>query len=238
MNLVENAKHILVGTGANWVMWLLIILSVFSIAVMLERAYIYWARGGDVEELRNKLANALRSGGFKEAREAMRTSRHPAAYVALRGMRRDADETNPEEAEEAMGAEALIQRSQLEARLSFLGTLGSNAPFIGLFGTVVGILQSFEELGKSAKAPAQAAAQAASSAAPQAVMSLLAEALVATAFGIFVAIPAVAAFNVFQRLMKEKLSGAEVLSKELLAYLHSDKIAPGDLRGRAADPAE
>lgn len=220
MNLVENAKHIMVGTGAGWVLWLLLILSVISIAIMLERAYVFWVRRDDVDGLREDLFKALRSGGFSEARNVMRKSRHPAAFVVLRGMRRNEDETSPEEAEEAMLAESAVQKMLLDARLAFLGTLGSNAPFIGLFGTVIGILQSFDELGKQAATPA---AQAAASAAPQAVMSSLAEALVATAVGIGVAIPAVFAFNVFQRVSKSWLTGAEVLSRELLAYLHSDK---------------
>ena len=224
MNLVENAKHLMVGTGAGWVLWLLIGLSVFSIAIILERAYVFWSRRDDLDSLREALAKGLRSGGFDDARAAMKKSRHPGAAVVLRGMRRDADETSPEEASEVMAAEVTVQKSLLESRLSFLGTLGSNAPFIGLFGTVIGILQSFDELGKAAKtAPGQAAAAAANAAAPQAVMSSLAEALVATAVGIGVAIPAVFAFNTFQRQTKAALAGADVLSRELLAYLHSDK---------------
>jgi biopolymer transport protein ExbB len=223
MNLVENAKHIMVGTGAGWVLWLLLLLSVISIAVILERAYVFWVRRDDVDSLREALFKALRSGGFGEAREAMRRSRHPGAFVVLRGMRREEEETSPEEAEQAMSAEASVQRTLLESRLSYLGTLGANAPFIGLFGTVIGILQSFDELGKAAKAPVAAASAAAASAAPQAVMSSLAEALVATAVGIGVAIPAVFAFNIFNRVSKGWLTGADVLSRELLAFLYSDK---------------
>jgi biopolymer transport protein ExbB len=235
MNLVENAKHIMVGTGATWVLWLLIGLSVFSIAIILERAYVFWVRRDDVDALRDALSTALDRGGFSEARAMMKKSRHPAAFVALRGMRREADETTPEEANEAMAAEATVQKSQLESRLSFLGTLGANAPFIGLFGTVIGIVQAFEELGKTAKQPAQAAGAAAAAAAPQAVMSSIAEALVATAVGIGVAIPAVFAFNYFQRASKSSLAGADVLSRELLAFLHSsDKTAPANGK-RAAD---
>jgi biopolymer transport protein ExbB len=225
MNLVENAKHLMVGTGAGWVLWLLLILSVISIAIMLERAYVFWSRRDNVESLREGLIRALRNGGFDEARALLRKSRHPAALVALRGMRREDHETSPEEASEAMQAEATVQKSILDSRLSYLGTLGANAPFIGLFGTVIGILQSFDELGKSAKAPAQQAAAAAAAGAPQAVMSSLAEALVATAVGIGVAIPAVFAFNIFQRTSKSWLADADVLSRELLAYLHSDKTS-------------
>lgn len=233
MNLVENAKHLMVGTGAGWVLWLLLGLSIISIAVILERAYVFWMRRDDVSALREGMIRALGEGGFEQARALLRNSRHPAALVALRGMRRDDAHTSPEEAAEAMAAEATVQKSILESRLSYLGTLGSNAPFIGLFGTVIGILQSFDELGKAAKAPAAQAAQAAAQAgAPQAVMSSLAEALVATAVGIGVAIPAVFAFNIFQRATKTWLADSDVLSRELLAYLHSDK-APAAARAEA-----
>ncbi len=223
MNIVENAKHIMVGTGAGWVLWLLIALSVLSVAIMLERAYVYVTRGEDIDALRLRLSKALRAGGFDEARAAMKQSKHPAAAVVLRGMARDASETSPEEAQELMAAESLSQKKSLEVRTSFLGTLGANAPFIGLFGTVIGILQSFDELGKTAKAAAPQAGAAAAAAAPQAVMSSLAEALVATAVGIGVAIPAVFAFNWFQRSVKQSMTGCEILSRELLAYLYSDK---------------
>ena len=234
MNLVENAKHLMVGTGAGWVLWLLLGLSVGSIAVILERAYVFWVRRDDIEALRAGLVKALGQGGFDEARALLRQSRHPAAVVTLRGMRRDEEHTSPEEATEAMAAEAIVQKSLLDSRLSYLGTLGSNAPFIGLFGTVIGILQSFDELGKSAKNATAQAATAASAGAPQAVMSSLAEALVATAVGIGVAIPAVFAFNIFQRASKTWLADADVLSRELLAFLYSDRV-PHQARGGEAE---
>jgi biopolymer transport protein ExbB len=119
-------------------------------------------------------------------------------------------------AEEAMAGAAALQRMKLEKRLVFLGTLGNNAPFVGLLGTVIGIVQAFDELGKAAKAQAS---QVASTIAPQAVMTSIAEALVATAIGLLVAIPAVAAYNTFQRLIKSTLANTEVLSRILLAHL-------------------
>jgi biopolymer transport protein ExbB len=222
MNIVESTKHIMVGTGAAWVMWLLLALSVFSIAIILERAYTFWVRRDDVDSLRDVLARALRAGGFEQAREAMRRSRHPAAFVALQGMRRSTEETTAEEAQEAMAAEIAVQRGLLESRLGFLGTLGANAPFIGLFGTVIGVVQAFDELGKSTKAPSANTAQAALGTTPQ-LLNAISEALVATAVGILVAIPAVFAFNTFMKSMKSSLIGAEVLSRELLSFLHSDR---------------
>src|SRR5690606_27978756 len=100
-----------------------------------------------------------------------------------------------------------LERDGLERRLGFLGTLGNNAPFIGLFGTVIGVIQAFDAL-------EQGAAQAASSG----VMAAIAEALVATAVGIAVALPAVAAYNYLQQRVASILSGVEVLSNLVLAY--------------------
>jgi len=131
-------------------------------------------------------------------------------------------------AEEAMAGAAALQRMKLEKRLAFLGTLGNNAPFVGLLGTVIGIVQAFDELGKAAKVQAvQGAAAAASTIAPQTVMTSIAEALVATAIGLLVAIPAVAAYNTFQRLTRSTLANTEVLSRILLAHLKAVPAAEG-----------
>jgi biopolymer transport protein ExbB len=123
-------------------------------------------------------------------------------------------------AEQAMTGELALQRQRLERRLAYLGTLGNNAPFVGLFGTVIGIIESFERLGQAAKSPGAAETASAS------VMSGIAEALVATAIGLAVAIPAVVAFNYFQRLIKARVAGTEALSAVLLAHL-SGATSPG-----------
>jgi biopolymer transport protein ExbB len=111
-------------------------------------------------------------------------------------------------AREAMAGAVAIQRIRLERRLAFLGTLGNNAPFIGLLGTVIGIVMAFEELGKMG-----------ANAAAGTVMSSIAEALVATAIGLAVAIPAVASFNYFQRRIKSIAGSTEALTRVLLAHL-------------------
>lgn len=214
MNLVDRAKDIMVSTGSEWVLWLLLVLSIASIAVIIERVLRLRALRVDLDDMRAKLNDALRIGGFVKARELMTTYRHPAAAVALRGMRLSEEETTPKQAEEAMSAEGIAQRRNLERRFSFLATLGANAPFIGLFGTVVGILQAFEHLGNAT------VVESASAVAPQAVMSSISEALVATAVGLGVAIPAVFAFNMFQRAVKSAIDDAQIVSLELLSYLH------------------
>lgn len=231
MHLVERAKDIMVSTGSEWVLWLLLALSIGSIAIIIERVLKLRALRVDIEELRTVLTDALREGGFAKAREAMRAYAHPAAKVVLRGMRLDESETTSKQADEAMTAEGIAQRRRLEKRFNFLATLGANAPFIGLFGTVVGILQAFEHLGGAS------AAETASAIAPQAVMSSIAEALVATAVGLAVAIPAVFAYNMFQRTVKSAIDDAQVLSLELLSYM-SGARARATSEAKSSDEAE
>ena len=106
----------------------------------------------------------------------------------------------------------------LERGTVFLGTVGNNAPFVGLLGTVIGVIAAFEELGHAA--PGHGAGPgAASQIASQAVMSNIAEALVATAVGLLVALPAVAAYNYFQRKIAALCQGSEALTNIVLAYL-------------------
>ena len=122
-----------------------------------------------------------------------------------------------------LGEASDFEREELDQRLAFLGTLGNNAPFIGLFGTVIGVIQAFEELGHSAAG--HAGAGAANQVASGAVMSAIAEALVATAVGIAVALPAVAAYNYLQRQVDHVLAGADVL------YWVLPVLCSGDLNG-------
>ena len=129
-------------------------------------------------------------------------------------------------ADEAMQGAMALQRMKLERRLAFLGTLGNNAPFIGLFGTVIGVVQAFEKLGSQTTTVATQSAVAA----PQEVMAAIAEALVATAVGLLIAIPAVAMYNYYQRLSKSILANTDALSHVLLSYL----VAPPAPEARSA----
>src|SRR5690606_1363246 len=111
------------------------------------------------------------------------------------------------------GAQA-TERGRYDRGLGFLGTIGNNAPFIGLFGTVLGIIGTFANL---ADGSPEASKQ---------VMHAISEALVATGVGLLVAIPAVVAFNVFKARTKRAQAQTELLSHTLLAFLHevpSDK---------------
>lgn len=212
MNLTEWLQRLMTNFGAQWVMWLLIALSVVSVAIMLERAWFYWSLRDDLTRLASDLRELLRGNDIEAARKKMEASPSAEAAVVVAGLL-EADRGG-RAAEEAMQGALALQRMRLERRLAYLGTLGNNAPFIGLFGTVIGVVQAFAALGRQ-----DANAAAAAGTAPQEVMAAIAEALVATAVGLAVAIPAVATYNFFQRRIKSILGNTEALSKVLLAYL-------------------
>ena len=220
MNIIEKAKDLMLALGATPIMYLLIALSTASFAVVIERLWFFFRTSDDVASLARQLRMLLGEGDLEGAKRRMRESPSPAAAIVLAGLEESAN--GADSAEEAMHGALATQRGRLERRLAFLGTLGNNAPFLGLFGTVVGIVMAFERLGEAGRS-----AGAAGAGATNAVMSSIAEALVATAVGLLVALPAVAAFNFFQRKIKSVLASSDTLSRVLLAWLKAaPQIAP------------
>ena len=216
--------------GAEWVMWVLVALSVASVAVMLERGRYYHSLNDDLERLGDEVRALLRKGDLAGARSRLERSASPAAVVAIAGLAES--ESGLKSADEAMQGATTRVRLNLERYLAFLGTVGNNAPFVGLFGTVIGIIQAFDKLRAgetAARDLAHRAAQAGAAAAPAldtgAVMGSLAEALVATAIGLFVAIPAVAAYNFFQRRVRTLVASTDTLSHVVLAGLAATPVS-------------
>src|SRR3954465_12439680 len=219
MNLVEWLQGLMTSFGASWVMWLLIGLSVISVAIMLERGWFYFSLRDDVPALAADLRRLLRSGEAEEALRKLEASPSAEAAVVVAGLR-EADH-GMKAADEAMQGAAALQRMKLERRLAYLGTLGNKAPFMGVFGTVIGVVQAFEALGKQGATAAKDSALTA----PTEVMAAIAEALVATAVGLAVAIPAVAMYNYYQRLSRSILANTDALSHVLLAHLVGTPVA-------------
>jgi biopolymer transport protein ExbB len=122
----------------------------------------------------------------------------------------------PREAEESMAAEMQLQRLRFEQHLAFLGTLGNNAPFVGLLGTVLGIIGAFHQL------------DAARGKLTTGLMAEIGEALVATAVGLLVALPAVAAYNAFQRTIQVRINRGDALGRELVARMHAAEHAASE----------
>ena len=217
MNAVDSAKQLLLQSGVSWILWLLAGLSAASLLLAVERWLFLRARDADLETFARALAEPLGARDWPAA--IARLEAHPSTATAIAASGLKLADLGPASVDKAMQSTVAIERRKLERGLAFLGTLGNNAPFVGLFGTVVGVIHAFEELGHAAPAHgASAAGQVAS----QAVMASIAEALVATAVGLLVALPAVAAYNYFQRRVNGILAGSEALSNLVLAYLSAE----------------
>lgn len=192
--------------GAEWVLYFLLILSVISIALMIERALYFWRMTLDLETTRQLLRKSLERGGPKHALTRFQDTPHVQTQILYHAL--EVAHEGADAAEERATGSRISQKYQLERGLVFLGTLGNNAPFIGLFGTVLGIINAFRDLSGSQLQLASGK-----------IMGSISEALVATAVGLLVALPAVAAFNFFQRRVKGLLTQADVLLHDLLAFL-------------------
>ena len=213
METVATLEQLLVRAGADWVLWLLLALSVTSVAVAIERLLVFRRKSDDVVGLVATVDAHLRTGDHAAALQALTARQSVGASVAAAGLR--LADRGPHAAEKGMHSALALERKALEDRLAFLGTLGNNAPFIGLLGTVIGIILAFDALGN----PGAAAGADTGALASAEVMSALAEALVATAMGIAVALPAVALYNYFQRRIASIVSDAEALTSLVAAYL-------------------
>lgn len=215
--MIGQLKDLLVHTGATWVIWLLAGLSVLSVGVMLDRARVFWRQRDDFGALFRDLHEILGKGDLPAARARLERSPTVEAAVVAAGLSQW--DEGPAAVQEAMAAARGLQSTRMQRRLLFLGTVGNNAPFVGLLGTVIGVLGAFEELGRGNMG---GSAQLA----PERVMATIAEALVATAIGLLVAIPAVAVFNYFQGMMTSALDNAETLGHVLLTHLAALAPAP------------
>jgi len=194
---MTNLRELLAAGGP--ILILLLLLSVYSISVILER----WFKLRSSISLSRKLIaysrHPLRSENYHKVEDACRkevVKNTPAAALLSRLLQ----ERSRPQAELEKLADNVIdwEISKLQRRLTVLGTLGSITPFIGLFGTVIGVMHAFKDLASNAAANAGASVVAAG----------IAEALINTAAGLFVAIPAVIAYNYF-------LSKTNYFAKEL-----------------------
>ena len=161
---------------------LLVVLSIWSVSVMFDR-YQYFKKQNltDVD----KVKALIRDGNFAEAEKICSQEQSVFGFVLAEGLKTPRVDTK---IDRAVSSAMKDKRLELEKGLSVLATLGANAPFIGLLGTVFGIIRSFAHLGDQAGASS--------------VMSGVSQALYATAAGLFVAIPAVVAFNYFSKKMR------------------------------------
>ncbi|MFN8846755.1 MAG: MotA/TolQ/ExbB proton channel family protein [Bdellovibrionales bacterium] len=187
------------------VLWILIILSITSVGMILERFFALRKVTSESEKVRARIRLALQGNSvedFEHLAKDLNSLEGRAAHYALRHMK----DSGTKGLEEVFNTYTLTERPDLERFLNFLATIGSNAPYIGLFGTVLGIMKAFNDLAQ------------ASDAGQQTVMAGIALALIATAAGLFVAIPAVIFYNYYSKQVKSILQSLDSVKELGLAY--------------------
>jgi biopolymer transport protein ExbB/TolQ len=196
--------------GAEWVNWLLVILSFVGLAITVDRVILYTRTRERFATLQAALQDVLRRQDLPGAQALVLqdTLIRNVLRAGIEAIGRG--ERDPKSVEEEMLASLAAERSRYDARVAWLTTIANIAPLVGLLGTIIGVVGAFYGLGQAAST--QSAGN------PQ-VMSSIAEALASTAFGIFVAVPGVVAYNLLRSHMGVRLRQAESLMRELMANL-------------------
>jgi len=190
----------------GWVMWPLLIFSVLSWAVILERIYTYFTLRPKLAEIATSLVRSLRSGDTNSAKQICLSGKPQISEVFVNAL----DTKRPRELAERMTERSRVRlMSQLKRNLWILGTIGSASPFVGLLGTVVGIVRAFHDMAEKGAGGFSVVAGG------------ISEALIATAAGLVVAIVALITYNIFVTVANQTINGVKLATEELLDLSYS-----------------
>jgi biopolymer transport protein ExbB len=197
LNIVDTLR-------SSFTMIILMACSVVALTMIFERWLYYKHTSIDADRFFIKIKDAFRNDGIEKAISVCNSSLAPLAAVVKSGLE---ESNNSEAMVEIMDAMAIEQRTKLEKNLTVLGTLGNISPLIGLFGTVIGIIRAFHSLAVSG------------SAGPSVISAGIAEALITTAAGLVVAVPAVVFYNYYLRRVDTIMNEIESVSKKVMVML-------------------
>ena len=192
-------------SGAQVILLILIVLSILSLGAILERFYTLWKIKNKSMKIQERVREAMHSNNLNEVEEIGKDRETLEGRFLGYGLRH-IQVMGSNGLEEMFNSLAVTEKPKLEKFLTFLATIGSNGPYIGLLGTVFGIMKAFNDLSANQNEAAQS------------VMRGIAEALVATAVGLVVAIPAVIAYNYFQKQVKSILQNLEMVRDLCIVY--------------------
>jgi biopolymer transport protein ExbB len=199
---------------SSWSMWIIGTCSVVALAVAVERLIALWGFSGTARGLAEGVMRALLRGDVESARDQCERSRSPAADVLMAGILAAAPRAggrphapDPEKVAAAVDRERQQVALRLRRGVWILGTVGATAPFVGLFGTVVGIMQAFRHMAVTGQGGFTVVAGG------------ISEALVATAGGILVAVEAVVIFNFLNVHVQKLALGLRLLTEEYVEVL-------------------
>jgi biopolymer transport protein ExbB/TolQ len=216
MNIEELLHYLRLG---GITMAIILVSSLVALAVAIERIIALWGVGDQAKSLAETIARNLLRGDVAAAKTAAQRSNAVAADIYLAGFGRlDRNGTASATLDAAVDRERMQVGLKLKRNLWILGTIGATAPFVGLFGTVTGIMRSFRDLGLDV--------QGGGTGGTQAVMSGISEALVATAAGILVAVEAVVLYNYFQARIGRIAIELKLLADEFVELLREKPANP------------
>lgn len=206
----ESLVHYLRLGGVTMI--IIVLASVIALFVAIERVIALWGVSQQARELGQTVARHLLRGDVASAVVASQRSRALAAEMYLAGFERlERARGKPGAVESAIERERTQVTLKMRRNLWLLGTIGAVTPFIGLFGTVAGIMRSFKDLGLDVESGGTGGTAA--------VMSGISEALIATAAGILVAVEAVILYNYFQTRLQRVAVELRLLGDEFAELL-------------------
>jgi len=187
----------------GFTMYILLFCSILSVTILLERILYYRKLSRTKRaEFMTRIERALRGNNLQRAIEICRETDAPFSNVIYSGL--ELLSRHGKELSNTMDREITIETTKLERYTSIVGTIGNTAVYIGLFGTVLGIIRAFHDIA------------AAGAGGMSIVIAGVAEALVCTAMGLFVAVPAVIAFNYFAKKVENFINDMELCASELI----------------------
>ncbi|HSM92887.1 MAG TPA: MotA/TolQ/ExbB proton channel family protein [Anaeromyxobacteraceae bacterium] len=204
--------HLVQASHVSVTLWIIIACSVIAIAVAVERAVALWRFGERTRQLGEAVAAALRRGDLDAARLECARSRSPMGEVLLAGLAQARGRPGRAAAAVERARQELGWR--LRRALWILATVGATAPFVGLFGTVLGIMSAFGEMARTGQGGFAVVAAG------------ISEALVTTAGGIAVAIEAVVLYNFLNTHVARLAQRARLAGDEFLEALEEAPAAP------------
>ncbi|HEX4922486.1 MAG TPA: MotA/TolQ/ExbB proton channel family protein [Bdellovibrionales bacterium] len=194
--------------SANGILYLMVLMSVISVAIMIERYFALKKVSSKSSGVAQGFKTLIHSEDLNQIEKLSEESESLEGRALGYGMN-FVKKHGAEGLDDLFNSYKTVERPGLEKNLNILGTIASNAPYVGLLGTVMGIMKAFNDL---ANAPGQG---------NEVVMAGIAHALVSTAVGLAVAIPAVAAFNYFQKKVGLVLANIDAARDLCLAYTKS-----------------
>ena len=211
--MLEEKMFAFAMLGSEWVLWLLVLLSAACVTVAIERVLFLAKSRTPLDKLQQTITSFLEGESTESFSKNLQELKGIEANVLQSGLRAF-QRGGHTAAENAIAGQMVFEKTRLDRGIIVIGTTGSNAPFLGLFGTVLGIIKAFADLATQTDDGAAS------------VMAGISEALVATAIGLLVAIPAVVLYNYLKQRNKNLVSNLQSMSHLMLSRLDESNSNP------------